>query len=1003
MVRRTVVSLVGFVSLSLLPATTSAQSAASGIAGVVKDTTGAVIPGVSVEAASPALIERVRTVVSDAQGLYKIVDLRPGIYTVTFTLPGFNTIRREGIELPASFTATVNAEMRVGSLEETVTVSGEAPTVDVQNIKQQKVLSQEVLNSLPSLRTPQSYVPYIPGVQGGLGQIGRDTAALAIHGSRAGEANVAIDGFEDHSLQGTGGGAFIYYINQGSVQEVSVEVAGQSAEQQMAGIRTNLIPKEGSNTFSGFLFLGYGNHATQADNLSSDLRARGLTSVNSLAKVWDVNPAWGGRIFRDKLWFYNAYRYWGSVNYIAGLYANSTPNAWTYTPDYSRQATTRVVDGSSNLRLTWQVTPKNKVGLFYDNQPHCTCNRNFSSTVSPEATQWAPFRPNQFAQGSWKWTATNRLLIEAGISSSFGNWQTRRQPGVATDTISATEQSTQIVFRADSDYGNHLNAPVITRAAATYVTGSHAAKFGMNFNRGRRIDTREMGGQMTVSLLNGVPRSLTQYASPWVVESWMNADFGLFAQDQWTLRRLTLNVGLRYDYFNGGVPAQDEGALLGRFGLPNPLFVPVRSFPAVNDVPHWRDLSPRLGAAYDLFGDGKTAIKVSLSRYVIGQSVAIADANNPLNTSVTSAVRTWTDANGNFVADCDLTNAFTNGECGQLSNLNFGKNNPSATRYADDVLHGFGSRGFSWETSIGFQRELRQGVSVSANYFRRWYGNFSATVNTAVDAADFTPYCITAPVDSRLPGGGGNSICGFYDVNQNKFGQVQNVITQASNFGKQRDVYDGVDLIANIRLPKSVLLSGGLNTGRERTNDCFALNRPQLAVTRQANGVSGTGGAFAGSAANVASPRSPAFCDIRPPFQTQLKFFAVYPLPWWGLQTAATFQSLPGPQITASHVATNADIRPSLGRNLSAGANGTVTVDLVPPGTLYGARANELDFNVKKFVRIGRTRVSGSVDVFNLLNRSDVLTNNTRFGPLWLQPTNILAGRWIKFGGQVDF
>ena len=980
-------SLVAMALLSFLRGDALGQSAASGIAGVVKDATGGVLPGVTIEAASPVLIERVRTAVSDDQGQYKIIDLRPGLYVVTFSLTGFNTIKREGLELPASFTATVNVEMRVGSLEETITVSGQSPTVDVQNIKEQKVLSQEVLNALPTLRTPQSFVPYIPGVQGGLGEIGRDTAALSIHGSRAGEANVAIDGFEDHSLQGTGGGAFIYYINQGSVQEVAVEVGGQSAEQQSAGIRTNLIPKEGSNRFSGFSFVGYGDHRLQANNLTDDLKSRGLTSVNSLKKIYDINPAWGGPLLKDKLWFYNAYRYWGSINYIAGLYYNATPTGWYYTPDPTRQATTRVVDGSSNLRLTWQVTPRNKFGIFYDNQPHCTCNRNFSATVSPEATEWAPFKPNQFAQANWKYTASNKLLIETGVSSTFGNWQTRRQPGVAGDAISVFEQDTGLVYRSDFTYGNHLNAPVLTRVTASYVTGSHAAKFGFNINRGRRIDTMELGQQMRfrVATRGGAPNRIVQYASPWVVESWMNADLGLFVQDQWTVRHLTLNVGLRYDYFNGSVPAQDEAKLLARFALPDPVFVPVRRFDAVHDVPNWNDLSPRLGAAYDLFGDGKTAVKASLSRYVAGQSVAIADANNPLNTSVNSVFRTWGDADRDFVPDCDLRNPLQNGECGQVDNLAFGQANVQASRYADDVLHGYAKRPYSWEFSTGLQRELRTGVAASINYYRRWYGNFSATENTAQTASDFSAYCITAPTNPQLPGGGGNQICGLFDTN--RFGVIQNVITQVTNYGKQEDVYDGIDITTNVRLPGRVTLAGGLNAGRERANNCFLRDQPQL-----------TSASTAPLIAN--SPRTDAYCDVRPPMQSQVKFFGVYPLPWWGLQTSATFQSLPGPQILASYTASSADARPTLGRNLSSG---TAAVALIPPGTQYGKRANELDVNIKKNVRVNGVRVSGSLDVFNVLNRSDVLNQNNTYGPDWLKPTNILTGRWAKFGVQLDF
>src|SRR5262245_16589454 len=413
--------IVACVYSAILPGTAAAQQASSAIAGTIKDASGGVMPGVMVEVSSPVLIEKVRTVVSDDQGLYRVIDLRPGTYAVTFTLPGFATVKRDGIELPPNFTATVNAEMRVGGLEETVTVSGQSATVDVQNVIQQSVLSQTQLNGLPSVRTPQSFVPFVPGVQGGVGLVGRDTATLAIHGSRGGEANIAIDGFDDHSFEGAGGGAFIYYINQGMVQEVSVQVSSESAEQQVAGIKTNLIPKEGGNRYSGFFFGGGTNSNFQANNLTSQLQAQGLHNVTSIQKIWDLNPAWGGPIMKDKLWFYNAYRYWGSVTYNAGLYYAQDPTAFVPVPNLSRQETNEITDRSANLRLTYQANQNNKFSAFYDLQPHCTCNcQSAGIQVAPEAMQWGRWIPNNCAQASWKSTVTSHLFFEAGTSSTWG-------------------------------------------------------------------------------------------------------------------------------------------------------------------------------------------------------------------------------------------------------------------------------------------------------------------------------------------------------------------------------------------------------------------------------------------------------------------------------------------------------------------------------------------------------------------------------------------------------
>jgi hypothetical protein len=867
------------------------------------------------------------------------------------------------------------------------------------------VLSQTQLNGLPTVRTPQSFVPFVPGVQGGVGLVGRDTATLAIHGSRGGEANVAVDGFDDHSFEGAGGGAFIYYINQGMVQEVSVQVSSESAEQQMAGIKTNLIPKEGGNRYTGFLFVGGTNSNFQQNNLTSDLQSQGLQSVTHLNKIWDINPAWGGPIIKDKLWFYNAYRYWGSITYAAGLYYAQDPNAFVFKPDLSRQETSDIHDGSANLRLTYQATPKHKFSGFYDQQPHCTCNySNATNPIAPEALQWGRWQPNRFAQVSWKSTMTNHLFVEAGVSSSFGDWNLRPRPDTPTVTP-VTEQSTGLLYRSAINYGHNINAPVIYRAAASYVTGPHTLKFGFNVVHGTHTNSTFVPGNYALTLLNGAPRSITEYSTPYVDQSQVTADFGPFVQDQWTTRRMTLNLGLRLDYFHGNVPAQDEASLLAGQNLPAPSFVPVGSYAPVADVPLWKDLSPRMGVAFDLLGNGKTAIKANLGRYVAGQSVAIANANNPVFTTLTSVTRTFTDTNGNFFPDCNLTLPTTNGECGAISNVNFGKNNPAANQYADDVLHGFGNRPYNWELTTSVQQDLGHGLSLNAAYYRRWYGNFYVTQNTAVSAASFNPYCIATPVDPRLPGGGGNPLCGFYDITPTSFGKITNLVTQATDVvsNKFEDVYDGVDVIATMRVPGGGQVTGGINTGRERTDVCSALNMPNIGVGILANGALGTTSGFVGSATGITAPNTTAFCDIRPPFQTQLKIYGVYPLPWFGLQVGGALQSVPGPQITASYAATNAQIATSLGRNLSAGPAATVLVDLIPPGTLYGSRINELDLNLKKNFQVNRFRFSPGVDVFNILNRSDVIALNTRFGPSWQQPTNILQGRWIKFGAQLDF
>ena len=955
----------------LLLAWPVAARAQSAIVGAVKDSTGGVLPGVTVEASSPALIEKVRSVVTDDQGLYRLVDLRPGSYTVTFTLTGFAIVRREGVDLPASFTATINAELGVGDLQETVTIVGGAPTVDVQTVSQQTVLQQSVLDALPAARNPSAFVPLLPGVVGGLGAIGRDTFQLQIHGGRPGESNIAIDGFTNRVAQGSGGAAVTYYPNQANTQEISVQTGGSTAEMQIAGIWTNIIPKEGGNELTGYLFATYGSESLQSDNLSDELRARGLTAVNKLQRLYDFNPAVGGRLLRDRLWFYSAGRKSDVTQYIAGLYYNKTPTAWTYTPDFDRPAVVQITDDSLSSRLTFQATPRNKVSVFYDYQPHFNYQRNYASNVSPEATAYSPFLPNYFTQVVWKSPVTSRILLEAGVSGSVSDYNPRRQidPVVSPDTVAATEQSTNFRYRAawpvgDSAYGHHINRQWVYRAAVNYVTGAHAFKTGVNLMNGSVIFSDEANRDMAVSLLNGEPRTLTQMATPFSAQSDLKADLGLFVQDQWTLKRATLNLGIRYDYFNSSVPAQS---------LPAGTFVPARSYAAVANVPNWHDVSPRFGVSYDLFGDGRTALKATLNRYVAGQGTTVAFANHPVYTSVVSVDRSWTDTNRDFVPDCVLTNPLVNGECGQIADLNFGQSNARATQYDPDVLHGFGKRSYNWEVSSSVQHEVMKSVSVTAAYFRRWYGNFTVTDNRAVTPADFDPFCVTVPNDGRLSNSG-QSACGYYDVNPSRFGQVQNFVTFAENFGKQREVYNGVDLTMSARLRDGLQLAGGVSTGRTETNNCFVVDSPQQEL----------------------------FCNVKPPLQPNIKLYGVYPLPW-GLQTSAVFQSVPGPQITATYVATSALISPSLGRNLAAGANGTAALELLQPGSRYSDRVTQVDLRVAKNLRFGKARLLGSLDLFNAFNASAVQALNARLGPVWLQPTQILGARYLRFSVQLDF
>jgi hypothetical protein len=978
---------------SLLLATVTIHGVAfaqtgSSLAGVAKDTTGAVMPGVTVEASSPALIEKTRSVVTDGQGQYKIIDLVPGVYSVTFTLTGFNTVRREGIDLPASFTATVNAEMRVGALEETLTVSAGTPTVDVQNVVQRTVMSRNVVDNVPlGSKAVISIGVLIPGVNTNNQDVGGTaytSSQIAIHGGRQTEQQLLYDGLFYNNGQGVGGTYTGIVVNDGTVQQVSLETGALSAESSMGGIRTNVIPRDGGNVFSGLFFGTFTNQNLQGNNLTSELIARGITASPRVTDAWDVNPSFGGPLIKDQLWFWGSYRRLVSDKTVPGIFFNGSSVPYRYVPNLSAPAPNDEMNGNESVRLTAQLSARNKVTLQVQDAQRVIPGYGYAlnnNLNTPEATMYNAAVPDYFGLANWSSPVTNRFLLEAGGGFVNKDYVTYTQPGINPLNPAYTELGTGISWgNLTQTYGHNASHQYNARFAASYVTGSHALKVGVTFMHTWANTTSNFTNNgVSLQLLNGVPKQVTVFATPLSFTENMDRNIGLFAQDQWTFKRLTVNAGIRFDNYVAGVPAESEG--------PGPN-APTRnfSFSAVDNIPNWKNVMPRLGAAYDVAGDGKTAIKASISEYVEGPTlISFSRLAEPAAAIVTSTTRTWTDTNADFLAQCDFANPNANGECGPIQNKNYDTPIVS-TQYDPSALT---TRGTNWEIQTGIQREIVRSLSIEATYVRRWYNSLRATDNTAVAASNFSPYCITAPVDSRLPGGGGNQICGLYDINPAQFGLSNSVISVAPQL---QDVFDGIDVIANARLPRGIVVQGGVSAGRERTNDCYALSDPTLTSFS------------AGTALPAGTPRTQAFCNTVPPFQPNVKFLAVYPLPWWGLQASAAFQSLPGPQILATETVTNAQIAPSLGRNLSAGVNGTATVSLIPPGTMYGDRLNQLDVRATKSFRVGsRLRLQGMVDLYNVLNSSPVLSQNNTYGPAWQTPTLILQPRLVKFSVQMSF
>jgi hypothetical protein len=980
------------------------------IAGTVEDASGAVLPGVTVEAASPALIEKVRTAVTDRTGQYRIEDLRPGVYTVTFSLTGFSTVKRDGIALSGSFTATIDSQLRVGSLQETIVVTGNSPIVDVQNSKREMTIDNETIRAIPSQRNYGSMVMMVPGVITNVNDpaAGTVTTQFPVHGGRANESRMLVDGLNVGNPPG-GNQPPTYVADIGNAQEIAFTTSGGLGESETAGLVMNVVPKTGGNEIHGALYYSGTGEKLQADNGS------GTPPLNH---VYDFNASAGGPIKKDRVWYFINGRTQGSTRYIPGIFYNANAgdaSKWTYDPDRSKpQYTDRTWENISG-RVTWQATATHKIGGFWDEQVVCrTCEGTTygitdPARMSPEAGGLSQYKPLRVTQATWSSPMSNRLLLEAGLGTTYYGWGNfERNPNPTRDLIRVTENCARgcadnggipgLVYRSQNFADNYTGA-YAWRASASYITGAHSMKVG--YQGTYLVDNRTWftnDQNLAYRVNNGVPDQLTQSISPWQNDAragWT----AFYAQEQWTAGRVTLQGALRFDIAGSWFPEQQLGP--ARF-LPTPIH-----FDETKGVDSYTDITPRMGFAWDVFGNGRTALKGNVGKYLEGVGTAgIYASTNPTSRvpggggfAVGSVNRSWTDTNRNFTPDCDLLNpgsqdlsAAGGDVCGPISNQRFGQN-VLTNNFDPDLMKGWGVRPSDWSINVSLQQQVLPRMSVEVAYARRSFSGFTVTDNLLVSAANYTPYSITAPTDPRLPNGGGYTISGLYDVDSALFGRVDNLLTRSQKYGDWSQYFDGVDVTVSARMSQGFTFQGGTSTGRSVSDACDVREAlPELSAA--------LGAGLAGS--NV-SPTSP-YCRANYGMLTQFRGLATYTIPKVDVQVSGVMQSKPGPLLAANFAVPSADIARTLGR-LPAGGASTVTINLLEPGKMYGNRVNQLDLRLAKLFRVHGTRTMVGVDVYNALNQLAVLTYNNTFVPggTWLQPQSILTARMVKFSAEFTF
>ena len=985
-----------------MPAIARAQSV---FTGTVKDTSGAVMPGVTVEAASPALIEGVRSAITDENGGYRMVDLRPGIYKLSYTLPGFNTVIRDGVELQANFTATINIDLAVGTLQESVTVSGASPVVDVQSNAKQQVLTRDVLNAVPTAGTIQGLGQLVVGVTLNVPDVGGSRAMqqtyFAVRGQGGAQTVVLVDGMMTNGLMGDG--AVQAYHNESMTQEAVYQTAGGNAETLTGGVNMNLIPKDGGNQFRGG-FKGFKSPSGwQGNNLTDNLRSLGVTGVDKISNFFEWNVEQGGPIVKNKVWFFGAFRKARYDRPIANTFiipsGQNVPQAFAAcraNPDSCEQGVSDEKMDNPVVRLTWQASERNKVAVYMDRA--LRLRGHAMGALTDQNTASVIWNTPTFATGSIKWTSTlsSKVLLEMGLSGNRERYDNLYQPGILAERNTAdwyrnvrkNDTSTGLLWNASgAQLGNYPDRYNI-QGALSYVTGAHNVRFGGALQFGKYIRYNNANADLYQSYNNGTPFQVTVLNTPLRVGEDLDANLGLFVQDTWSLDRLTLNYGVRFDYNQQTIRGQD--AQIGRFA-DSP------AYDGFQAVPTWQDFSPRVSIVYDISGNGRTAVRAGFNKFVTAQTTGFSQLYNP--TALTTQALPWTDGNGDDIAQGERGCTYLTAGCEiNFANLatNFGRRSLATP---DAGL----KRPYSRPLNVGITHELFSGFSVAAEYYYISFKNITMRQNSLLNANSYNRFEVVSPLDG--------SVIPAYVIKPEFQGRVANV---DSTSDEMKRTYNGMDLNFNARLPRGVRAFGGFNLERSLNDVCVSA---------------------------ASDPNRLLYCDQSQseiPRQKQFKATVVYPLPWYGISVSASYQNLNGyltgtaAQAYGGFTAGTGFDRPNgqgtfwqltSATRYAANCTGPCTpgalvlpalatsgvaalqVPLVAPETEFTPRINQVDLSTSVKIRFGRVGATPRVDFFNALNSDDYSSVSTvQFGAAaYNRPSVILQGRIIRVGVDVTW
>jgi hypothetical protein len=960
---------LGVAFLILLGAASGAlaQVQTGSITGTVTDSSNALLPGVAVTLTGEKLIGGAQTQVTDSLGAYRFDRLPPGAYVVKFELQGFKTITRDDVRINASFVATVNAKLEVGSVSETITVTGASPTVDTRSNVQQTVLNQDVLEGIPTGRDPWSNAKLVAGLSVSTYDVGGtqsyQQSSFSAHGSSTSDVSFNIDG-ANVNWPGGGGGSTMLYYDQGMFEEMNYMTSAIPAEQMAGGVSINMVTKDAGNKWRGDTRYSYatgclnpgdnGGHPTpgclESDNYS-DAIANGTLPKSFLGnptkRTYDFNIAGGGALVQDRLWVNGSIRRWVVDKLVSAKNADGTQAIDDNTlKNYSGKA---LFSASPNQKLSFSYNWNNKIrGHRRDTPPDNV----------PDIASLVQKNPAYSTQA--KYTGIKKKLVyESSFSLMSGQTSYLYQPGTPANAVRVQDSVLNTANFAAQRHEENPNSRAQFDNIVSYTTpglgGDHLIKGGVQFARLYFDDSVDILNNMYLLYTNGKPTQVREYNSP---SDAINVDkvLGFFVQDSWTLAsRLTLNLGVRYDHNIGTLPAQS---------LPDRAFVPARSVSEISPIKQnlavWRT-----GVVFDPLADGRTALKASYSRYGLQVGIDRVLNVNPLQSDF--QLCTWTDPNNDGVAQLSEISG-----CGGFTGL--------TSHYANAAT---GPRWpYSDEVTAGIEREVARDMRVAVMYYHRTNRDQIGVRNIAAPPSAYTPVTISVP---NGPGGTVASpkptTATLYNLNPTFLGAQNNIVDNQPYLDTN---YNGVDISATKRLSHRWQMVAGITVGK---NQGGIVNN-----TSASNGQSAT--IDLNDPNNTLYTKGVVGLDSKYGFRLSGSYLAP-----GDILVAGSLTSNGGGAYASTYSASRAAVA-----SVVALTRGSQTVFLSARGDERLPAVNEVDLRISRPFKLGRTRrITPQVDLFNIGNTAPAVTITSSVGGSYLAPTQLLAPRIIRVGFAMMF